>query len=75
MGFSSKLADEQIANHFSCSDPDSDTKGGQVERRAEHIGETKGKHGWDPALSKLERPAAVFRHHVLLDRSAAKMVH
>lgn len=73
--YHSELANEQVADHLSRRDPDSDAKSWQVERRAEDIGQTERKHGRDPTLSKLESPAAILGHHVLLDRSAAKVVH
>lgn len=71
----SKLAQEKVSDHFTRSDPDGDPEGGQVEGRRENIGETKGKHRWDPALSEFESPASAFRHHVLLDRAAAEVVN
>lgn len=74
-GAALELANEQVAKHLSRRDPNRDAEGGQVECRAEHIGEAKWQHGRNPALSEFERPAAVFGHHVLLDASAMKVVH
>ncbi|KAJ9477967.1 hypothetical protein PHBOTO_001549 [Pseudozyma hubeiensis] len=72
--WSLELADEQVANHLSRGDPNSDTKGRQIERRAQHVRQTERQHGWDPTLSEFQRPAAILRHHVLLDGPTAKMV-
>ena len=69
-----ELANEQVSNHLSSRDPHGDAESGQVERGAEHISQTEGQHGRNPALSQLERPASVLGHHVLLDGAAAEVV-
>lgn len=72
---SSELANEQVANHLTSSDPNSDAESGEIERGAKHVSKTERKHRRNPTLSELESPASILGHHVLLDRSATQVVN
>lgn len=63
-----------VRQHLSASNPGSMPQSREIKSAGQSIGETKSKHGRNPATGVFEGKAGVI-HLVLLDLAAAKVMH